>query len=205
MRCAGDGRVIKMRYEVWTAFGAALALVGCGDPNTTADASDTSFKAALQTWFDAHPDCVRLDRSGSLPIERDASRQVDKPALDAAVAAGLLSVEPLTGGRVRYSPTDAGKDAVRDGDRFLRGVNLCYARRNIEAVENFTEPTDATGVKATRVTYRYTLKDVAPWASHPAIAAALPAIPQAVAKSSSTDADDLILTDKGWTHHRALR
>ncbi|MDF0544886.1 hypothetical protein PX699_21285 [Sphingobium sp. H39-3-25] len=56
-------------------------------------------------------------------------------------------------------------------------------------------------MKATRVTYRYTLKDVAPWASHPAIAAALPAIPP----PPSTDADDLILTDQGWTHHRALR
>lgn len=44
------------------------------------------------------------------------------------------------------------------------------------------EPADAIGVKAARVTYRYSLKDVAPWASHQAIAAALPAIPQAVAK-----------------------
>ncbi|CAN5160837.1 hypothetical protein BH09PSE3_BH09PSE3_25920 [soil metagenome] len=203
-----------MKRKAIAMLATALAVTACGSPKTADNpkvagdpkaATDANFKAALQAWFDEHPDCVRLDGSGSLPIERDASRQVDKPALDAAVAAGLLSVEPITGDRVRYSPTDAGKDAVRDGDRFLRGVNLCYARRNIEAVENFTEPTDAAGVKATRVTYRYTLKDIAPWASHPAIATALPAILEAVAKSPSTDVDDLILTDQGWTHHRALR
>ena len=66
-------------------------------------------------------------------------------------------------------------------------------------------PNGAIGVKATRVTYRYTLKDVAPWASRPAIAAAFPAIPKALAEPASKDADDLILTDKGWVHHRALR
>jgi len=197
-----------MRRAAMTMLAAALAVAACSNPKMTDDpktTTDANLKAALQAWFDEHPDCVRLDRSGSLPIEREASRQVDKPALDAAVAAGLLSVEPLAGDRVRYSRTDAGKGALRDGDRFLRGVNLCYARRNIEAVENFTEPTDMAGVKATRVTYRYTLKDVASWVSNPAIAAALPAIPEAVAKPPSTDADDLILTDKGWTHHRALR
>lgn len=51
---------------------------------------------------------------------------------------------------------------MRDGDRFLRGVNLRYARRNIEAVENFAKPTNAAGVKATRVIYRYTLKMLRP-------------------------------------------
>ncbi|MDX3885744.1 MAG: hypothetical protein QHC65_15085 [Sphingomonas sp.] len=203
-----------MKRKAIAMLVATLAVTACGRPKTADNpkvavdpkaATDNNFKAALQAWFDEHPDCVRLDRSDSLPIERDASRQVDKPALDAAVAAGLLSVEPITGDRVRYSPTDAGKDAVQDGDRFLGGVNLCYARRNIEAVENFTEPTDAAGMKVSRVTYSYTLKDVAAWASHPAIAAALSAIPEAVAKPSSTDADDLILTNQGWTHHRALR
>lgn len=197
-----------MGYRMILMAGVALALAACGERQAASDpkaATEDNFKAALQAWFDEHPDCVRLDRSGSLPIERDASRQVDKPALDAAVAAGLLSVEPIAGGRVRYSPTEAGRDVVRDGDRFFRGVNLCYAHRNIEAVENFTDPTEAAGVKATRVTYRYTLKDVAPWTNNPDIAAALPAISEAVAKPSSTDADDLILTDNGWTHHLALR
>lgn len=196
-----------MRGRLVGMLAIALTVAGCGNPKETDDpkaATADNFKAALQAWFDEHPDCVKLDRSGSLPIERDASRQVDKPALDAAVAAGLLSAEPIAGGRVRYNPTDAGKDAVRDGNSFFRGVNLCYARRNIEAVENFTEPT-ATGVTATHVTYRYKLKDVAPWSSHPAIAIALPAIPEAIAKPFSTDADDLILTDQGWTHHRVLR
>ncbi len=197
-----------MRSEAIAVLATALAVAACGSPKTTDDpkaAMDANFKMVLQAWFDEHPDCVKLDRSGSLPIERSTSRQVDKPGLDAGVSAGLLSIKPLAGDRVRYTPTEVGKDAVRDGDRFLRGVDLCYARRDIQAVENFTEPTDAAGVKATRVTYRYTLKDVAPWASNPAIAAAFPAITEAVAKPLSTDADDLILTDKGWAHHRALR
>ncbi len=109
----------------------ALAVTACGSPKTAENkmvgdpkaATDANFKEALRAWFDEHPECVRLDRSGSLPIERAASRQVDKPALEAAVAAGLLLVDPIAGNRVRYHPTDAAKDAVRDGDRFLRGVN----------------------------------------------------------------------------------
>jgi len=104
-----------MKREAIAMVAAALAVAACSNPKTTDNpkaATDAKFKAVLQAWFDEHPDCVKLDRSGRLPIERDASRQVDKPALDAAVAAGLLSVKPLSGDRVRYSPTDAGKDAV---------------------------------------------------------------------------------------------
>lgn len=116
-----------MKRKAITMLATALAVTACGSPKTADNpklagdpkaATDANFMAVLQAWFDEHPDCARLDRSGSLPIERDASCQVDKPALEAAVAAGLFSVEPIAGNRVRYRPTHTGRMLCGTGTAF---------------------------------------------------------------------------------------
>jgi hypothetical protein len=201
-----------MPYRTGAALAAiALTLAGCGsDPKA---ASKANFQAALQGWFDAHPVCAPLVAMGELPIVRQTPNHVDGAKIDAAVAAGLLSVEPFRAvprfgteeaDYRRYTPTDAGKAAIRADDTGLGGVDICFARRQIESIETFTEPADMAGIRASRVTYRYRLADIAPWTDNAAIKAALPAIGQILAKPTAEAADTLILTNEGWKHQRAM-
>jgi len=200
-----------MRYSSITALAAALLIAGCSDPKA---ASDANFKTALQGWFDEHPVCTTLVAMGEVPIEREARDRIGEKQIDAAVAAGLLSVEPFRAvprfGTTpvdfkRYTPTDAGKAAIRKDDHGLGSVDICFARRQIESIDNFTEPADMAGIRLSRVAYRYRLADVAPWTGNAAIKAALPAIGQMLARSPAEASDTLILTSKGWQHERSLR
>lgn len=200
-----------MPYRTGAALTAiVLLLVGCSDPKA---ASDTNFKVALQGWFDEHPVCTTLVAIGKVPIEREARDRGDDKEIRAAVSAGLLSVEsfravPRFGTAAvdyrRYRPTETGKAAIRANDRGLGGVEICFARRKIESIENFTEPADMAGIRLSRVTYRYSLADVAPWVNDAAIREALPAIGQMLAKSPAEATDTLVLTNKGWQHQRVL-
>lgn len=180
-----------------------LLLSGCSNPK---DANKANFKTALQQWFDANPVCTPLTPDQNLPIQRATNDRANKPALDAAVAAGLLSAQPAgpAGGLV-YRPTDAAQSAIRQHDAFLGGVDICFAHRKVDTIDSFTEPADMMGVKASRVTFTYSLEDVAPWATQPAIAAAVPAIGQALARPSQTDTAGLVLTNEGWKDEHALR
>ncbi|MET4898740.1 hypothetical protein RN629_16590 [Sphingomonadaceae bacterium jetA1] len=165
---------------------AALLVAGCsGDQKA---ASKANFKAALQEWFDRNPVCTTLAVMSDIPIVREARDRSSAAGIDAAVSAGLLSVESFREvppfGRTpedyrRYRPTDTGKTAIRKGR--MGSVDICFARREIESIETFTEPADMAGIRLSRVTYRYGLADVAPWTNDAAIKAALPAIGQILA------------------------
>ncbi|WP_262423152.1 hypothetical protein [Brevundimonas denitrificans] len=63
-----------------------------------------------------------------------------------------------------------------------------------------TEPGEMAGVHMTRVTYRWRLDDIAPWANAPAIREAFPAIASALDEPEGEATETLILTDSGWTH-----
>lgn len=202
-----------MVYRTGTALAAvALLLAGCGsDPKAV---NDASFKTALQGWFDEDPVCTRLVAMGDVPLVREVRNRIDQKEIEAAVAAGLLSVEPFRAvprfGKTpvdyrRYTPTEAGKDAIRKNDRGLGSVDICFARRQIEGIETFTEPADMAGIHLSRVTYRYRLVDIASWTDDEAIKVALPAIGRALARSPAQATDTLMLTNKGWRHQRALR
>ena len=84
-------------------------------------------------------------------------------------------------------------------------TDICFARRNVTAIQSITEPADAAGVKVTRVTYDYDLKDIEPWATGAAITAAFPRIGAVLASPADRATDVLVLTDTGWTHERDLR
>lgn len=201
-----------MPYRTGAALAAALLRAGCGsDPKA---ANDANLKAALQGWFDENPVRATLVTMGEVPIVREVRSSIDQKEIDAAVAAGLLSVEPFRAvprfGKTpvdyrRYTPTDAGRDAIRKDSRGLGSVDICFARREIESIEIFTEPGDMAGIHLSRVTYRYRLTDIAPWTDNAAINAALPAIGRTLAQPTAEATDTLMLTNKGWQHQRALR
>ena len=72
-------------------------------------------------------------------------------------------------------------------------------------IEPFTEPADAAGVKVSRVTYDYELKDVEPWAAGPDIAGVFLQIATLLAKPGNQATDVLVQTDNGWKHERDVR
>ncbi len=67
------------------------------------------------------------------------------------------------------------------------------------AVDNFTEPSDILGMKATQVAYRYELTDFPAWTKNPAVQTAFPRIKASLEKPTVEATDTLILTNNGWS------
>lgn len=109
-------------------------------------------------------------------------------------------------GVVVYRPTEAGAKVIpKSADRLLGGNELCFARRNVVEVTNWTEPADVMGVRVSQVRYRYKIVDIAPWAQTARMLAAFPRIAKALGKVEGEDKASLILTNEGWAHQRSLR
>ena len=198
---------VSPRYRFLLCATALSLLAACGKSSSNPDKN--IFQTALQGYYDTHPVCVAIPLT--FPVElRSEGDAAAKQKLNPLVAAGLIAVtkvqknEPTISGKkqaadyLRYAPT-AGQNAVRKGaNSFLGGSDICFARRKIVNIESFTAPADAAGLKVTRVTYAYELKDIAPWATKPDIASAFPQIGAMLAKPADQATDGLIQTDSGW-------
>lgn len=189
--------------QVFSALVTLPLLVACDDRQT---ASPDNFARALQSYYDEHPDCVALpiDLSIGTPVgSTDPRRQ----GAEALVAAGLLSVTPVNASAtVQYLLTTAGETAIRKGaDPFLGGMTLCYARRKIVKITSFTTPADVLGVKASRVTFDYELRDIAAWAKAEPLQDAFPEIKSVLAAPSRADTEGVVLTAAGWVDEHMVR
>ena len=193
----------------------ALSFLAACDNPPKADKS--SFEKTLQGYYDAHPVCAAIPLTFPVELRSDGDA-ARKRQLEPLVAAGLISVatiqknEPAASGQahavdyLRYAPTAAGEKVVREGaNSFLGGTDICFARRKVVKVESFTEPAEAAGVKISRVTYDYELRDVEPWAIGPEIAGAFPQIAALLAKPGDRATDVLVRTNDGWKHERDIR
>jgi len=155
------------RSSLFICAAALSLLTACDDPPK---ADDSIFEKTLQTYYDSHPVCVAIPLTFPVDLRSDGDT-ARKRQLEPLVAAGLIAGttiqknEPAASGQgqatdyLRYAPTAAGEKVVRKGaDSFLGGTDICFARRKVVKIESFTEPADAAGVKASRVTYDYELK-----------------------------------------------
>lgn len=188
-----------------------LTLAGCGSAR---DASKGNFEATLQGWFDEKRECVPI---GDMPARVRTDAAPRTRALYGTLAqAGLLTVESrreqaaLGSGRsydyLIYRPVDEGEKAIRKApDGFLSRFELCFARRQVTHVVEWTEPGDVAGLRMSQVRYRYRIEDVAPWAETPAIRAVLPAIGKVVDAPEGEDKASMVLTSEGWRNARTLQ
>ena len=180
-----------------------LPLLGaCGDKRS---ANADNFQRALQDYFGTHPEC------GALPIDLsfDAPISANDPhrrQLEAMTGVGLLSATPASAaGATQYSVTAAGNAAIRKGDDpFLGGMSLCYAHRRVVKVTSFTAPADALGIKMSRVTYQYDLRDIVPWSKAEAVQEAFPQIKASLAAQNQTDTEPMVLTSEGWVDEHVI-
>lgn len=196
---------------------AALALLAAACGSDPQAANHGNFAASLEAWHEARPVCVSMRPAPPVEI-RVEDAAAPTPAMDALVEAGLLTATPITrvpdaftgGGsqpvpHVRYETTPAAAETIRPSpNTFLGGTDLCFARRAVVAVRGNTEPGEMAGVQMTRVTYAWSLDDIAPWADSPAIRAAYPAIAAALDAPEGESTETLILTDSGWTHQSLI-
>lgn len=196
-------------------YAAALSvLAACGRPSANADKG--TFQTALQAYYDTHPICVTIPLTFPVDLSRNGDAAT-KQQLNPLVAAGLISVamiqknEPTISGKgkpadyVRYAPTADGEKVIRKAaNDFLGGTDICFARRRVVNVESFTEPAESAGIKLTRVTYAYELKDIERWATRADIALAFPQIGALLAKPTNEATDGLVLTNVGWKHEGDL-
>lgn len=210
-----------MRKTILVATAVALCACGSGD---TDEASEANFEAVLDDHYAEWRECVRVgkaaDADGVIAEVQgdDLDRNRDVPQLDALAAHGLLDVQDVAVERTdilaadgetqqarRYVLTEEGRADLRpkeQGSSFRRSASaFCYGRRDVTAITNYTEPSDAFGERGTSVSYEYEVVDVPPWARSEAVQAAFPQIAERTSGSMS-DTDDLVLTNAGWLHNR---
>lgn len=205
---------MNLRCNLVVCVAALSFLAACDNPPK---ADKSSFEKALQSYYDAHPVCAAIPLTFPVELRSDGDA-ARKRQLEPLVSAGLISVatmqetEPAASGQahaveyLRYAPTAASENFVRKGaNSFLGGTDICFARRKVVKVESFTEPAEAAGVKVSRVTYDYELKDVEQWAKGADIAVAFPQIGALLAKPGDRATDVLVQTDEGWKHERDVR
>jgi hypothetical protein len=184
-----------------------ISIAGCGSKAPTAE----DFRRSLQVYFDAHPVCLPV--AFKFPTDARASDTSIRAPLDSLVAAGLAHAQKAqrqeTGtfsGSARsvdmlhYELTDAGRAMVRPGrDRFLGGSDLCFAKREVVAVQSIDPPPEqALSTRQVRVTYRYRLTGVAPWTKKTDVRATIPGIAHMLVSDSGTATDVLAFGDHDW-------
>ena len=184
-------RVGKISVCLITLF----VLSACDDRQTL---SESQARRTLQDYYDAHPVCASM--AIAFPVET-ANVTYLKGTMEALTKAGLIVA---TG--TRYTLTTAGESALHPGaDKFLGGTDICFAKRDIQKIDDMTIPADAAGVRTMRVTFEYALKEVAPWVRESAIAAAFPQIGTILGKPGGQVVDVLVQTNDGWKHERDNR
>ena len=199
---AGEFPALKQQEVPMTGIGkisvymiALFVLSACDSSQTL---TESQARQTLQDYYDAHPVCTSM--AIGFPVEI-ANVAYLKGQMEALTKAGLIVV---TG--TRYRVTTAGESALHQGaDKFLGGTDICFAKRSVQKITVMTVPTEVAGVMIATVTYDYALKDLAPWASEPAMASAFPQIGTVLGKSQGRATDVLVQTTDGWRHEREVR
>ena len=215
-----------LKWALIVMLSAALILSSCGNSGTH-KASNETFTEVLNAYYADHKDCVGLpttkNEDGYLYIAEIADdtkplgAQMDdrdlKPFL-ALAKAGIMTARDAKLSKKVFSRTEkvAGKGfeltelgtSMLLADEFKRGFSegepqLCYGRRFIDEITNFTEPVDIRGFTMSSVNYKYSVRDVADWAKLPEVHLRYPYLETYLA-TTSEDKEDLVLSDNGWVH-----
>lgn len=185
-----------------------LLSIGCTDKKK---ASTSNFESALQDHFKTRPVCLTVAVTLPNAVAYDTKGPVlmNDKVEEALVAAGVMTSKQemkaipnawtgqTTNKRVvTYSPVDASNWRALGADKAY--MSPCYAKVDIERVDNFTEPGDYFGRRVSQVSFTYKATDVQAWAHNPAVEQAFPAIQQLTSADERKGTAPLILTNNGW-------
>lgn len=117
---------------------------------------------------------------------------------------GFTLDKPKPVAATRYELSELGKKYYQDGSigsglGKRRVHQLCFGTPKVVAVDSYTEPADMMGYRISKVSYRYTIDDIAEWTKDASIQKAFPNIAKRLATAQvSTDA--FVLASEGWQH-----
>lgn len=208
-------------YRSTVLIVVAVLVTACSDPKA---ANETNFKVAIQKPLDqAYPRCYI---ETNFPTTASSQKQQYKDytsVFKVMVTSGLLSAKEesreVKDGWQLFAPKPKMKTVIEtvfnltdEGKRFYKAVEIkntglgetvggfCFGKATVKDVLEYTEPTDAGGMRSSRVTYTYEVSDFPAWAQLPEVLAVLPKLRQDVeSKQSPIKAFDmLVLTNNGW-------
>lgn len=203
----------KSMLRTISTVAVLVALSGCSDPKA---ASEKNFKIAAQAYLDSvYPKCYHTE---TFPVTRDYIEGEKRNVLPALVKAGLLSEQELSRVETRSWSGD-GKFLVKsafslteDGRKFYmepaktpgqdKSGGFCLGKAEVTELARFTEPSEISGHRISRVNYSYAVKELPGWAKSEDIQAAIPDL-KADAESAIEAlkrTDTFVLTNTGWMH-----
>lgn len=206
---------------------AGLLLISCGgSPN---DANDANFTKALNAYYEAHPDCIRMPQTkndkgydyvaviadDSKPLGKSNNENKLTPYIELSnvgiLVAEKTTIEEKFFSQVREVPamgfklTDKAKSFLYEPTRnekfFGDSTHICYGHREVVEIDNFTEPADAFGAKLSKVNYSYKIVNVADWFSNLDDDGRFAKTKLAANAIRKAD-DELVLSANGWVHHK---
>ena len=190
-----------------------LVLAACGSPE---DANEGNFGEAVQAYLDMQNGLCAAIPADQIPfvLQDQATFPRRKSRAEALVDAGLLSkrstgAQPMSGNgtasATEYRITDKGKRylVTNAADRFTQQDAFCTGRYVLVDIEAFTAPSEAMGMKVSRVVYYYRAEGVADWAKTASLRAAYGNFSDPVQGDIAGRAV-LVLTNEGWAHERLL-
>jgi len=223
-------KIYKLK-AIMLLLGTAVTVAACG--STVQDASEANFTHALNSYYANHPECITLPRTDNekgydyiakiaddrTPLGKQRNESDLKPFVELAglgiYTAETTELEEKFFSQIKKVPamgfklTDQAKARLfiptSRHEQFMgSGPKLCYGRREFTLIENFTEPAEAIGVTASQVKYHYRIADVADWATSLERPTSFSHVKNALG-AELEDQDDMVLTDKGWVHHKAFK
>jgi len=211
------------RIAILWLSASVMVMTACADDPKAA--TEANFEKALNAHFAKHKECLRV---GSKPNEAgiiqefnvSRKRQDEQlPLFTGFADLGLLETvtyqkdDRTFSGKVTGKSDWIGFKISSKGQTFVRPAELdkgffstgapqfCYGTPQVVKITNFTEPTDAIGVKASSVLFTYKLVDIASWTSASVISERFKFIPDRLANQNIEDDEDMVLTNNGWVHH----
>lgn len=206
----------------YVAIAASTILLGaCGSPK---DANEKNLGKAIQAYLDTLNGACAVSQipadNPTITIEANSWIPSIKNQADALTAAGILASENLEIDRkdllgkvsgktaaTRYTLTENGKKYAKERPG-LSGKKLlafCTGHQKLIKINNFTEPADMLGVRASQVNYTYHLTDADNWIKQSALQKAFPDVGRLAAQELIQGQAALVLTNEGWIHEKLFK
>ena len=193
-------KINRMSVAV-VAVAGLMAVTGC--KKTTDNAAN--LKSALNSYYDAHPVCL-YNSEKKFPAQADTTDDSDTAGYDALVQQGLLTrtvaektkMIILSKSVNNYDLSDKGR-GLWTADPSQPGYgNFCYGKRKVENITSAPLDGDPPQGTTTKVTYTYTVGDVADWARAAVVQTAFPSVRTRLGAASNGSAT-MGLGTNGWT------
>lgn len=191
-------------YRKIVPLALLTTLAGCSNSE---DTSEASFHKAAQAYLDTrYPHCFVISSFPTRTLDFDVHGT--NKALHALAQVGVVSEKEISRIEVParlWSParTDIyyAYDLTDEGRKYYKAdTGLCLGKAQVTAIEQFSEPSDATGQKMSRVTYAYKVTGLPAWAADDRVKTGIAELGKAVASNDTPlkETREMVLTSQGW-------